>query len=76
MPAKGSTAEQRFADRMAQRNRAPQRSHNIHTERAEALGRHLTMLLLDHRPAITVPRDVLEQALAVANFVRTRPHVL
>jgi hypothetical protein len=76
MPAKGSTAEQRFAARMAQRNAPRVRTTNIHIQRAEHLAQRLTAILLDHRDALVVPRSVLEQSLTVANYVRTRPHVV
>lgn len=72
MPAKGSTAEQRFAARMAQRDAPRVRMTNIHIQRAESVGQRLTTILLDHREVLVVPRSVLEQSLAVANYVRTR----
>lgn len=75
MPRAGSTAEERFAARQA-RLAVPlqcRTKHNVHTNRAESLGVELTQLLVNASPSFTVPRELLERALAVANYVRTRP---
>ena len=75
MPLAGSTAEQRFADRMSARA-VPHRAQRHHqVERAERVGQALTLALTSHRATVSVPREILEQALSVANYIRTRPHV-